>query len=49
MVNGVLFEKTKAEIVPELQTVIDNMENVSKQLGDGLQHKKVEISRLEQM
>lgn len=28
MVNGVLFEKTKAEIIPELNVAIQNMDNV---------------------
>lgn len=28
MVNGVLFEKTKAETIPELNVAIQNMDNV---------------------
>eukprot|EP00347_Sterkiella_histriomuscorum_P020507 403337533 len=48
MVNGVLFEKTKGETVPELVAEISNMENVIKQITDALSQKKGEISRLEQ-
>lgn len=36
LVNGVLFEKTKGDIIPELNTAISNMENVVKQLTDAL-------------
>ena len=48
MVNGVLFEKTKVDVVPELVAEIANMENVIKQITDALSQKKGEISRLEQ-
>lgn len=48
MVNGVLFEKTKVEVVPELVAEIANMENVIKQITDALSQKKGEIARLEQ-
>ena len=47
LVNGVLFEKTKDETVPELETEIANMENVIKQITDALSAKKIEIARLE--
>ncbi len=47
LVNGVLFEKTKAEVIPEMKQVVDNMENVLQQLGDTLVFKKQEIVRLE--
>jgi hypothetical protein len=30
LVNGVLFEKTKAEVVPELNIAISNMDAVTK-------------------
>jgi prefoldin subunit 2 len=33
LVNGVLFEKTKAEIVPELQAQVANMNQVIGQLS----------------
>ncbi|CDW88810.1 probable prefoldin subunit 2-like [Stylonychia lemnae] len=48
MVNGVLFEKNKAETIPELVAEIANMENVIKQITDALSQKKGEIARLEQ-
>ena len=48
LVNGVLFEKTKAELVPELQGNISNMENIIKQMSDTLQVMKQDILRLEQ-
>ena len=48
MVNGVLFEKKKGEVVPELNIAIANLDNVSKQLSDALVLKKQEITRLEQ-
>ena len=48
LVNGVLFEKTKAEVIPELTIAVSNLDNVSKQLSDTLIIKKQEITRLEQ-
>ncbi len=48
MVNGVLFEKSKGEVIPEVVTEVANMENVIKQISDALSAKKLEISRLEQ-
>ena len=30
LVNGVLMEKTKVEVVPEMRTVINNLNAVSK-------------------
>ena len=47
MVNGVLLEKTKGEIIPEVLAEIANMENVIKQITDALSQKKLEIARLE--
>ena len=47
LVNGVMFEKTKAEVVPELESMIANLLTVGKQLNDALMHKKQESSRLE--
>ena len=43
LVNGVLFEKTKAEVVPELESMIRNLMSVSKQMSDGLIQKKQEM------
>ena len=48
MVNGVLFEKTKKEVVPELKGMISNLQNVCKQLNDTLLIKKQESFKLEQ-
>ena len=47
LVNGVLFEKTKAEVVPELESMIRNLMAVSKQLNDGLVQKKQEMMQME--
>ena len=40
LVNGVLFEKAKKEVVPELQQMIANLGAVVKQLNDALLLKK---------
>ena len=32
LINGVLMEKTKVEVVPEMRTVINNLDAVSKQI-----------------
>ena len=48
LVNGVLFEKTQADLLPELDTEMANMDNVVKQINDTMLVKKQEISRLEQ-
>lgn len=37
LVNGVMFERTKVEVVPELEGMIANLLQVSKMLNDGLQ------------
>ena len=44
LVNGVMFEKTKAEVVPEIEGMIKNLMVVAKQLNDGLHQKKQEMS-----
>ena len=48
LVNGVLFEKTKAEVVPELESMIRNLMAVNKQLNEGLTQKKQEMMQMEQ-
>ena len=48
MVNGVLFEKTKKDVVPEMRTMISNLKNVARQLDDTLMFKKQESFKLEQ-
>ena len=40
LVNGVLFEKTKKDVVPELKGMISNLQNVIRQLNDTLMFKK---------
>jgi prefoldin subunit 2 len=36
LINGVLMEKTKLEVVPEMRTVINNLNGVAKQITDTL-------------
>ena len=47
LVNGVLFEKSKLEVVPELHQMINNLTTVVKQLNDALLLKKQESAQLE--
>ena len=47
LVNGVLFEKTKLEVVPEILQMINNLSAVVKQLNDALLLKKQESAQLE--
>jgi len=47
LVNGVLFEKSKKEVVPELQQMISNLATVVKQLNVALMLKKQESANLE--
>ena len=48
LINGVIFERTKAEVVPELEQMIANCLVVTKQLNEGLGQKKQEMAKLEQ-
>jgi prefoldin subunit 2 len=48
LVNGVLFEKTKAQVIPEIETQVANMVNLIKQLSEAVALKKQEIFKLEQ-
>ena len=48
LVNGVLFEKSKKEVVPEMQQMIANLNTVVKQLNEALVLKKQESAQLEQ-
>ena len=36
LINGVLMEKTKLDVVPEMRTVINNLNGVAKQITDTL-------------
>ena len=47
LINGVLMEKTKIEVVPEMRTVINNLNAVTKQITDTLVAVKTEIKNLE--
>jgi len=48
LVNGVLIEKTKLEVVPEMRGVINNLTNVTTQITDSLVAVRQEIRNLEQ-
>lgn len=48
LINGVLFEKTKAEIVPELTAMVQNLGQVAKQINTTLISMKQESMQLEQ-
>lgn len=47
LVNGVLMEKTKVEVVPEMRTVINNLSSVINQITQSLQAVRQEIKQLE--
>ena len=47
LVNGVLFEKTVGDVIPELEQMISNLETVIKQLNEALTLKKPEAANLE--
>jgi prefoldin subunit 2 len=47
LINGVLMEKTKLEVVPEMRVVINNLNNVIKQITDTLVSVRQEIKNLE--
>ena len=48
LVNGVLFEKTKARVIPEIEGQVANMNQVIQQLSTAVAQKKQEIFKLEQ-
>ena len=47
LVNGVLVEKTKVDVVPEIRGVINNLNAVAKQITDTLVAVRQEIKNLE--
>jgi prefoldin subunit 2 len=47
LINGVLIEKTKLEVVPEMRVVVNNLSAVSNQITESLQAVKSEIKNLE--
>ena len=48
LVNGVMFEKTKAEVVPEINAMVQNLGQVAKQINTTLVALKQESIQLEQ-
>lgn len=47
LVNGVLVEKTKVDVVPEMRIHINNLNSVLKQITDSMQAVRQEIRNLE--
>jgi len=47
LVNGVLMERTKVEVIPEMRGVVNNLNAVSKQILTSLDAVKQEIKGLE--
>ena len=47
LINGVLMEKTKVEVVPEMRSVINNLKAVSNQITETLKSVRQEIKNLE--
>ena len=47
LVNGVLMEKTKVEVLPEMKGVINNLASVSNQIQQSLEAVKKEMKNLE--
>ena len=47
LVNGVLMEKTKVEVLPEMKVVINNLAAVSNQIQTSLEAVKQEMKNLE--
>jgi len=47
LVNGVLMEKTKVDVVPEMRVVINNLNAIGKQITDSLVAVRQEIKNLE--
>ena len=48
LVNGVLMEKTKVEVIPEMRLVSNNLSSIINQITDTLQSVRTEIKNLEQ-
>ena len=47
LINGVLMEKTKLEVVPDMRVTINNLNAVVKQITDTLVSVRQEIKNLE--
>ena len=48
LINGIMFERTKAQVVPELTAMIANLGQVQKQINQTLMSLKQEMIQLEQ-
>jgi len=47
LINGVLVEKTKVEVVPEMRVVINNLNSIINQITESMQAVRQEIRNLE--
>ena len=47
LLNGVLMEKTKAEVLPEMRSHINNLNAVTKQINETMVSVRTEIRNLE--
>ena len=48
LINGILFEKSKAQVVPDLEAMVQNLGQVAKQINSTLVTLKQESITLEQ-
>ena len=48
LINGILVEKTKAELCPDLKTNIENMDEIWKQLDDRSLEIRKEMQKIEE-
>jgi len=47
LINGILFEKSKAQVVPDLEAMVQNLGQVAKQINSTLVTLKQESITLE--
>lgn len=47
LINGVLMEKTKLEVVPEMRVVINNLSSIINQINQSLTSVRQEVKNLE--
>ena len=47
LINGVLMEKTKVEVVPEMRVVINNLSSIINQINQSLTSVRQEVKNLE--
>ena len=48
LINGILFEKTKKEVIPELKAMVQNLHQVAKQINQTLIAMRQESMQMEQ-